>query len=332
MNAIARGVAALVLLVLALPDPALGQAGAPPVSNDPQKTPPWAYTLLPAGLKAPDDDGKPVQLPGSKASYSWTEIRNLFSAKDWFPEEHPPMPEVVARGRKPDVYACGMCHYPNGQGKPENASIAGLPAAYIAQQMADYKNGLRRSSEPRMRPPSLMLHLAKNASDEEVKQAAQYYAGLKYKQWIRLVETDTVPKTQVILGSMLAPVEGGGKEPIGQRIIETAEDLERVEVRDSRVGFVAYVPRGSVKRGSELAANGGGKTVQCAICHGKDLKGLADVPALAGRSPTYLFRQLHDIQSGARNGSGAQLMKAVVEQLSVEDMIALSAYAASRAP
>ncbi|HEV7476977.1 MAG TPA: c-type cytochrome, partial [Burkholderiales bacterium] len=305
---------------------------APPVTAEPQTTPPWAYTLLRAGMKPPADDGKPQQLPGSKISYSWTEIRNLFSAKDWFPEEHPAMPEVVARGRKPDVYACGMCHYPNGQGKPENASIAGLPAAYIVQQMADYKSGLRKSAEPRMRPPALMLHLAKQTTDAEVRAAADYYAALKYKQWIRLVETDSVVRTEVIIGSMLAPIEGGGKEPLGQRIIETAEDLERVELRDSRVGFVAYVPTGSIAKGEALAAGGGGRTIACSICHGKDLKGLADVPALAARSPTYMFRQLYDIKSGARAGNGAQLMKAVVEQLTPEDMIALAAYAASRAP
>jgi cytochrome c553 len=311
---------------------AQAQAGAPPVTNDPQTTPPWAYTLVPAGAKPPADDGKPVTLPGSKASYTWSEIRNLFSAKDWFPEEHAAMPPVVASGRKPDVYACGMCHYPNGQGKPENASIAGLPASYIVQQMADYRNGLRKSAEPRMRPPALMLHLAKNASEEEVKAAAQYYAGLKYRQWIRVVEAKMVPRTQVIPGSMLAPVEGGGTEPLGQRIIETAEDLERVEMRDSRVGFVAYVPSGSIKRGAALAATGGGKTLQCAICHGKGLKGLGDVPALAGRSPTYVFRQLNDIQSGARAGKGAELMKAVVERLSAEDMIALAAYVGAQSP
>jgi len=225
-----------------------------------------------------------------------------------------------------------MCHYPNGQGKPENASIAGLPAGYIVQQMADYKSGARKSAEPRMRPPALMAHVGKQATDAEVRAAADYYAGLKYKQWIRVVETDSVVRTEVILGSMLAPVEGGGTEPIGQRIIETAEDLDRVEMRDSRVGFVAYVPTGSVGRGEALATGGGGKTLPCTICHGKDLKGLGDVPALAARSPTYVFRQLYDIKTGARAGNGAQLMKAVVEQLSTEDMIALAAYAASRAP
>ena len=194
------------------------------------------------------------------------------------------------------------------------------------------KNGLRKSTEPRMRPPALMLHLAKHTTEAEVKAAAEYYAGLKYKQWIRVVETDSVVRTEVILGSMLAPIEGGGKEPLGQRIIETAEDLERVELRDSRVGFVAYVPIGSIKQGEALAAGSGGRTIQCAICHGKELKGLGDVPALAGRSPTYVFRQLYDLKSGARSGNGAPLMKAVVERLTTEDMIALAAYAASGSP
>jgi len=178
-----------------------------------------------------------------------------------------------------------------------------------------------------------MLHIGKHTGEAEAKAAAEYFSSLKYKQWIRVVETPTVPRTEVIIGSMLAPVEGGGAEPLGQRIIETAEDLERVELRDSRVGFVAYVPPGSIKKGEALATSGStGRTIQCSICHGKELKGLGDVPALAGRSPTYMFRQLYDIKAGARAGSGAQLMKAVVEQLTIEDMIALAAYAGSRAP
>ena len=320
---------AALALATSMPAFALAQPGAPPVTSDPQTTPPWAYTLLRPGTVAPPDDGKPHQLPGSDVSYTWTQIRDLYSAKDWFPDQSRPMPEIVARGRKPDVFACGMCHYPNGQGKPENSSVAGLSAAYIIQQMADYKSGLRKSAEPRMRPPALMLHAAKNATEAEVKAAAEYFAGLKYQPWIRLVETDLVPRTEVIIGSMLAPTKETSTEPIGQRIIETAEDLEKVELRDQRVGFVAYVPTGSVQKGEQLASGVGGKTLPCAICHGKDLKGLGDVPPLAGRSPTYMFRQLYDIKSGARAGAGAQLMKGVVENLTTEDMIALAAYAAA---
>ena len=160
----------------------------------------------------------------------------------------------------------------------------------------------------------------------------QRLPGSNVQQWIRVVETSTVPKTEIILGPMLGAVHNGGSEPIGQRVIEIAEDLERVELRDSRAGFVAYVPPGSIARGEALVSSGGGRTIQCDICHGKDLKGLGDVPSLVGRSPTYVVRQLYDIQSGARNGPGAQLMKAVVEKLTLEDMIALAAYTASRAP
>jgi cytochrome c553 len=242
------------------------------------------------------------------------------------------MPEIVGHGRRPDVRACGYCHLPNGQGRPENSSLAGLPAAYIVQQMADYKNGLRKSSEPKMGPPAAMITIGKNANDAEVKAAVEYFSGLKPKQWIRVVESKTVPVTRVA-GGMLVPVEGGGTEPMGQRIVEMPENLERTELRDSASGFVAYVPAGSIKKGEALAATGGaGKTIRCSICHGADLKGLGNVPSIAGRSPSYLVRQLYDIQSGVRVGPWTVLMKEAVVKLTPEDMVAIGAYAASLAP
>src|SRR5581483_2597240 len=197
-----------------------------------QTTPPWAYALNPpaapgagpAPAAAPDTSVKHV--PGSSVGLTIPQTRDLFNPPDWYPDDHPSMPEVVAHGRKPDVRACGYCHLPNGQGRPENAPLAGLPAGYIVQQMADYRNGLRKSSEPKMGPPAAMLTIGKNANEAEARAAAEYFAGLKYKPWIRVVETDTVPKT-VVAGSMLVVVEGAAKEPIGQRIIETPEDLER---------------------------------------------------------------------------------------------------------
>jgi cytochrome c553 len=122
-------------------------------------------------------------------------------------------------------------------------------------------------------------------------------------------------------------------EPIGQRIIEMPEDLERTELRDATSGFVAYVPPGSLAKGEALVARGaGGRTIACAICHGPELKGLGHVPALAGRSPSYIVRQLWDIKYGLRTGPWAELMKAVVAQLSEEDMVAIAAYTASRMP
>ena len=52
----------------------------------------------------------------------------------------------------------------------------------------------------------------------------------------------------------------------------------------------------------------------------------------AGRSPSYIMRQLYDIQHGVRNGQWAELMKPVVAGLSEGDMVAIAAYTASLAP
>ena len=70
----------------------------------------------------------------------------------------------------------------------------------------------------------------------------------------------------------------------------------------------------------------------CETCHGKDLKGLGDVPPLAGRSPSYTVRQLYDYQSGARAGLLNARMKEIVAKLTVDDMVSIAAYPAARPP
>jgi cytochrome c553 len=127
--------------------------------------------------------------------------------------------------------------------------------------------------------------------------------------------------------------DAGGMEPIGQRIIETPENLERTELRDDTSGFTAYVPVGSLKKGKALVTTGGaGKTMPCATCHGADLKGLGNVPSIAGRSPSYIVRQLYDIQGGARAGAATELMQPPVAKLTLDDMVSIAAYTASLHP
>jgi cytochrome c553 len=65
---------------------------------------------------------------------------------------------------------------------------------------------------------------------------------------------------------------------------------------------------------------------------GPDLRGHEAVPSIAGRSPTYLFRQLHEIKLGVRAGAGLLPMKETVARLNQNDMIAISAYLASLQP
>ena len=129
---------------------------------------------------------------------------------------------------------------------------------------------------------------------------------------------------------MFLPLPGTETEPIGNRIIEAPEDVERFELRDPRSGFIAYVPPGSLKKGAALVASGGGKTTPCSTCHGLDLNGLGPVPAIAGRSPSYIMRQLWDIQQGTRKGAWSPLMKPVLENLTQDDMLDIAAYVAAQ--
>ena len=241
------------------------------------------------------------------------------------------MPTVVSHGRPPELYACGYCHLPNGQGRPENAGLAGLPVSYIVEQMAEFRAGRRRSSEPRHLPASLMAQRESHASTKDTLAAARYFSKLAPKPWIRVIETATVEPMHVA-GWMLVASGAGDREAIGERIVETPENLEQTELRDDRSGFVAFVPPGSLNAGRKLVESGGDRTMPCAACHGAQLQGLGPVPPLAGRSPSYLMRQLYDLRSGARGGRAVQLMLPVVANLTVADMGVIAAYAASLPP
>ena len=323
-------------LVLAAGVGAAQQSGAGAVP------PPWAYGFAtPASSNNPAPAPPPAaappdntmhQLPGGTGSFTLNQIRDQYGPADWYPGDHPAMPDIVAHGKKDQqVAACGLCHYPNGKGRPENAGIAGLPYSYFVQTMLDFKNDKRgKSADGRKANTVRMAGFAKAMTDEEIKATAQYFSSIKWSPWIRVVETDMVPKTR-INGGMFLVEEGSAKEPIGQRIIETPEKTEDTEnLRNPHSGFIAYVPPGSIKKGEALVMNGAGKTTQCGVCHGANLQGLGPVPALAGRSPSYLVRQLYDMQVGNRKGEWADLMKPVVAKLTADDMIAIAAYTASR--
>jgi cytochrome c553 len=171
-------------------------------------------------------------------------------------------------------------------------------------------------------------------SDADVQAAVDYFAKLKPRAgYGKVVETDTVPKSFVAEGGMRLPAKDGGTEPLGDRIIPLPQDAAEVLLRDPHVGFVYYVPRGSVAEGKALVTTGGnGKTVPCGVCHGPKLEGSGEIPPIAGRTATYLFRQLNDIHANTRKGPGGAMMRPVVANLTQHDMIAIAAYVQSLAP
>ena len=288
--------------------------------------PDWAFPVTDKVQPPSRQDDQPKTAPGSDKSYTRKQIDDLFNPPDWYPDMHPPMPQIVAHGSGTKVRACGSCHLPTGTGHDESAYVAALPAPYFIRQMADYKTGVRKGS-------GSMTAIAQAISDEDVHAAAEYFASLKPRPWIRVVETDSVPKTYVGPGNKRLRWPDGGSEPIGQRIIEIPEDEDVVLNRDPRSGFIAYVPKGSVAAGQALVTTGGGgKTLPCAICHGPALKGLGEVPPIAGRQANYVVRQLFSMQDGTRAGSWTPLMAQVVANLSLADMLAITAYTASLQP
>jgi cytochrome c553 len=136
-----------------------------------------------------------------------------------------------------------------------------------------------------------------------------------------------------VQGEIYFAVGDGKTEPIGTRVMEVAEDTAQTQLRNPKSGFVAYAPVGSINRGKALATTGGnGKTTPCLVCHGPDLKGLASIPNLAGRSPSYLARQIYDIKLGTRHGAMSALMTPIVAKLTDSDIVDLVAYISSLDP
>ena len=343
-----------VRVVLCVVGAACVAAGASSLQAQVEPEPLWAYawsTQPKPGDKAapqaaptrnlrpnedPQEQAKPRTVEGSSASYSLVDVRDGHNVIDWFPGDHPPMPGIIKQGPSlmgERARGCGSCHLPNGKGRPENAPPAGQPVGYILQQLRDFRGGLRYTADPRKPNTSTMINLAKAMTEKEMLESAEYFAAIPWTPWIRVVEANLIPEMHLEPGNMYITAGKSPTEPIAGRIVETPEDAYQAnDVRNTRSGWVAYVPVGSLARGKNLVTTGGGKTVGCATCHGTDLMGLAVVPGIAGRSPSYMMRQLYDMKRGTRNGLWAELMKPVLAKLTVDDMTAIVAYLASITP
>src|SRR5689334_9243143 len=83
------------------------------IAADADIPPPWAWGLPPltpgvAPTPAPAvpigagkvDPATPYTVPGSKRTYTATQVANRHDIADWFPEDHAPMPPFVSHGRE----------------------------------------------------------------------------------------------------------------------------------------------------------------------------------------------------------------------------------------
>ena len=117
----------------------------------------------------------------------------------------------------------------------------------------------------------------------------------------------------------------------------TAERLKEVEAGSELIDRRAWkeLAKANLLGVALDEADGGsgqGFLSACIICHGPALKGVGATPAIAGRHTGYMVRQLYFFQDGSRSGPAEALMHNVVQRLTIDDMLAIAAYVASRAP
>ena len=74
----------------------LALAGALSAAAYAADNPDWAYP--PIKVPKPADATVIKTVPASSQKYSLAQIDDPFNPPDWFPNEHPPMPQVVAHG------------------------------------------------------------------------------------------------------------------------------------------------------------------------------------------------------------------------------------------
>jgi len=290
----------------------------------------WAYPVGPADLPRPDPSAT-FTAQGADPSIKLTmrQIVDPFGPPDWYPKEHAPLPQIVGHGRAPHVLACTLCHLPNGNGHPESASISGLTVPYIIAQMHAFRDGERTN----IRAPN-MIEMALDISDKELREAAAYFAHIPRAQqrWIRVVETSRAPASHVGAGGARFFDKGAQTVAVAPDMIYEVAESEEVELRNDHVGFVDYVPMGSLAKGRTVAMGNRGQQPACGSCHGDTYRGRDDAPRIAGRSAYYLIRQLADMRSGVRKGAAVGAMKDIVGKLSDADILNVAAYMASRAP
>ena len=303
--------------------------------------PDWLFPIDPDSLHRqrmrnppplpPLDDTEPLQIPGSTEKLTAARIGDVNNAPDWFPSEHGPMPELVAKGRtKPPMIACAFCHTPTGQGRPENSALAGLTENYIREQLRDFRSGARQPIGPPEYLPSRGMHaVAEAMTDADIDETAKYFAQQKLARRVWVIESFRIPRAEP---SDWVYMEVPGTEDLGDRMLEVTNEIERHQHRDPKLQYTAYVPPGAIGRGKRLVTKGDGKTQVCATCHGANLKGMNDIPPIAGRSPTYLLRQLLAFKTGSRANEAGKQMLPTVEKLEVNDMIDVVAYVSSLYP
>lgn len=310
---------------------ALVAGAAAPTFEPPPPALAWAYGIAPEGAGMPKLGPGPFKAPDGRL-LTPAQVEALTAKdSDWYPGEHPAAPVAVFTESKDRPEPCASCHMANGEGFGDVADVAGLPAGYIREQLHAFHAGERLTAEPRDHANKAMVWVTGGWPQADLDAAADYFAATPRRARLKVVESDVAPATAVTKYGWTYAVPGPPQTLEG-RIVEVPDSLAAAYLGDAHAGATVYVPRGSLARGAAVARTGGGGGLPCAACHGPGLRGLGDVPSLAGRGPGYIARQLWDIRSGARGGVSVALMQTPAKGLSPRQITDVAAYLASLKP
>ena len=164
------------------------------VSGQGDTPPPWAYPQA-QSQQRPPDDGKVHHLEGSTGAFTATQINDPFAPPDWYPNEHPPMPEVVAHGRKPDLRACGQCHLPHALTRPAYSRLTTM----------------RHTTSPRRKPLILVVedHDSARTALTKLLSSTGYDVVEAPNGSEALAQLATGPRPDLILLDLMMPVMDG---------------------------------------------------------------------------------------------------------------------------
>ena len=260
-----------------------------------------------------------------------THIHYDYGPADWYPDDHPPMPEIVARGRESDKLRAvrplplsertGQARERSGRRPARRvhpAAAGGVQERHAAERRPEEGQHQRNDSDrpapdrrrdeggrPSISRPSSGGHGSRSSRPRPCRRRSPGMNGL------------------------FLPQPGNETEPLGKRILEVPEnpDVHRAGARPA-IGHARLRARRQhqARRGDRHDGRredgGSARSATAPICRAS-----APFHRIADRQTSYIARQLYDYQAGTRE---SPLMKPVVAKLTEDDMIAIAAYLGSK--
>ena len=238
------------------------------------------------------------------------------------------------RGARPQACGHGLRLLPHTDrpGTPGKFRAGRTARGVLQGATARLRSGKRKPTGPEAYLPSQnMLKIARAMTDAEIDASAKYFAQQKLRA-ARVRDREPAHTARRARGVDLrgSPRHRRSRRPAARSHQRTR--ATRTPRRSPGIHRPMCRPAASTAASASSSRAMAARRQPCATCHLANLKGTDKIPPIAGRSPTYLLRQMLAFRNGRRTGEAAQQMKPVVEKLTLNEMIDVVAYLGSLVP